>query len=180
MANGIDARWWPLNWSFQQRFLAGFLGCAGVLLYALYTQYFGGLRPCPLCTFQRGGFVLLAMLFVAGAMHAPRSLWVRTGYVAATIVVAFGGIAIAARHVWLQLLPPELVPDCGPDLGYMLQAWPLGDTIRQVFTGSGECAIVDWTFLGLSMPAWSLLTFAALALWSGLCLRAREQPSHHP
>lgn len=170
----------PWRWSFQQRFLAGFIGCAGVLLYAIYTQYFGGLRPCPLCTFQRGAFVLLAAAFLLGAMHAPRQRWVRCGYVLASVALAALGMAIAGRHVWIQQLPPQEVPPCGPDLGYMLQSWPLADTVRQVFTGSGECAVIDWTFLGLSMPAWSFITFASMAIWSGLSLRADATSPRHP
>lgn len=162
----------PLAWSFQQRFLAGFLGCAGVPLYALYTQFFGGLTPCPLCTVQRGAFMALASVYFLGSLHSPRSLAVRDGYVALSVVIALLGAGIATRHVWLQLLPANRVPACGPDLANMLEAWPLLDVLRQVLTGSGECAVVDWTFLGLSMPAWSLLTYLALALWSVLALRA--------
>ena len=77
---------------------------------------------------------------------------------------------VAGRHVWLQSLPPDQVPACGPSLEYMLDAFPLGKTLKMVFTGSGECAEVDWTFLGLAMPAWSLIFFIALglgALWAG-------------
>jgi protein dithiol:quinone oxidoreductase len=175
MATRIEGMWWrPLRWSFQQRLLAGFLGCAGVLLYALYTQYFGGLNPCPLCTFQRGAFVALGMVFVAGAMHNPRQQWVRCVYVLLAMLAAAAGVAVAARHVWIQQLPPEQVPACGPDLGYMLQTLPITDTLRHVFTGSGECAVVDWSFLGLAMPAWSLITFLVLALWAALATRARR------
>jgi protein dithiol:quinone oxidoreductase len=61
------------------------------------------------------------------------------------------------------------VPECGPGLDYMLQAFPLNETLRMVFTGSGECAEVDWAFLGLSMPAWVLISFVLLGvtgLWA--------------
>lgn len=162
----------PLTWTFPQRLLAGFLGCAGVLLYALYTQIYGGLNPCPLCTLQRGAFMALAAVFVLGSLHAPRRFAVRAIYVALAILIALLGAGVAMRHVWLQQLPPDQVPACGPDLAHMLQSWPLLDVVRQVLTGSGECAVVDWRFLGLSMPAWSLLTFLVLALWSALALRA--------
>jgi disulfide bond formation protein DsbB len=43
-----------------------------------------------------------------------------------------------------------------------------------VFSGSGECAEVNWVFLGLSMPAWVFIWFVALgalvitANWSRL------------
>lgn len=170
MATNTRLICWPQYWSFQQRFLCGFLGCAGVMSYAVYTQYFGGLMPCPLCTFQRGAFVLLGAVFVLGAMHNPRRKCVRSGYVSITILIAFIGMAIAARHVWIQQLPAELVPACGPDLGYMLHSWPITETLREAFTGSGQCAVIDWTMFGLSMPAWSLITFAALAAWSATSL----------
>ena len=85
-------------------------------------------------------------------------------------LAALVGAAIAGRHVWLQSLPPDQVPACGPGLEYMLEAFPLSKALSMVFTGSGECANVDWSFLGLSMPAWTLLWFlalAVLALWAG-------------
>ncbi len=166
----------PLAWNFRQRFLAGFAGCAGVLLYALYTQFFGGLTPCPLCTLQRGAFIALGAAFLAGGLHAPGTRAGRAGHVALCLLCAGVGAAVAVRHVWLQQLPPEQVPACGPDLAYMLQSWPMLDVLRQILTGSGECAVIDWTFLGLSMPAWSLVTFATLAVWSALALRAPARP----
>lgn len=162
----------PLTWTFQQRFLAGLLGCAGVLLYALYTQLFGGLTPCPLCTLQRGAFMALAAVYFLGSLHSPRSLAVRGGYVVLSVLIALLGAGVATRHVWLQWLPADQVPACGADLAHMLGTWPLFDALRQVLTGSGECAVVDWTLLGLSMPAWSLLTYLALAVWSVLALRS--------
>lgn len=161
-----------MAWSFQQRFLAGFLCCTGVLLYALYAQYVEGLSPCPLCTMQRGAFLLLAIVFVLGSLSAPMSPRVRVGYILLSACISLAGACVAARHVWLQLLPPERVPACGPDLAHMLTNWPLMDALRQVLTGSGECAVVDWTFLGLSMPAWSLFCYLALAGWSLLALNA--------
>jgi disulfide bond formation protein DsbB len=124
------------------------------------------LVPCPLCTFQRGAFLLLAAVFLLGALHAPRGKGGRGGYGFLALLAAGLGISIAGRHVWLQNLPPDQVPACGPDLSYMMEAFPLGDVLRKVFTGSGECAKVDWTFLGLAMPAWSLIWFVLLALWA--------------
>lgn len=156
----------PFRWTFRAQFLLGFAICAGLLAYALYLEHFQGLVPCPLCTFQRGAFVLLAAVFLLGALHAPRGKGGRAVYGLLSLSAAGLGIAIAGRHVWLQGLPPDQVPACGPDLSYMMEAFPLGDVLRKVFTGSGECAKVDWSFLGLAMPAWSLVWFALLALWA--------------
>jgi disulfide bond formation protein DsbB len=156
----------PIRWSFRAQCLLGFLACVALLGFALYMERFGGLRPCPLCTFQRAAFIILGLVFLVAGLHAPRSAGGRRGYGVFALVAATVGIAIAGRHVWLTYLPPDQVPACGPDLAYMMDAFPLGDVVRKVLTGSGECAKVDWTLLGMSMPEWSLLCFIILALWA--------------
>jgi disulfide bond formation protein DsbB len=76
------------------------------------------------------------------------------------------------RHVWLQHLPADQVPSCGPGLDYILERFPLGEALRLVFSGSGECAATDWLFLGLSMPAWVLIALAVLG--GGVCNNLRR------
>jgi disulfide bond formation protein DsbB len=151
----------PFRWSYRVGFLIGFLICAGLLGFALYAEYQLGMTPCPLCIFQRIAFVIMGLFFLLGALHAPRGngRWVYTGLVLAGAV---GGAATASRHLWLQTLPPDQVPSCGPGLGYMLDAFPFAKMLKLVFTGSGECAKVE-PILGLPMPAWSLLWFVLLA-----------------
>jgi disulfide bond formation protein DsbB len=151
----------PFRWSYRVGFLIGFLICAGLLGFALYAEYQLGMTPCPLCIFQRIAFVIMGLFFLLGALHAPRGngRWVYTGLVLAG---AAGGAATASRHLWLQTLPPDQVPSCGPGLGYMLDAFPFAKMLKLVFTGSGECAKVE-PILGLPMPAWSLLWFVLLA-----------------
>jgi protein dithiol:quinone oxidoreductase len=156
----------PFSWSFRAQFLAGFFICVALLAFALYSQYQLGLNPCPLCTFQRGAFVLLAAVFLIGALHSPRGAGGRRAYGLLALLAAALGTMVAGRHVWLQHLPADKVPACGPDLSYMMEAFPFADVLRKVFTGSGECAVVDWTFLGLSMPEWSLAWFLALLAWA--------------
>jgi disulfide bond formation protein DsbB len=36
--------------------------------------------------------------------------------------------------------------------------------VKKVLAGSGECAEVNWTFAGFSMPEWTLLCFVLLAI----------------
>lgn len=155
----------PFRWTFRAQFLLGFAICAGLIGYAMYTQLYGGLLPCPLCIFQRIAFAALGLVFLVGGLHAPRGAGGRRAYGVAGILAAGIGGAIAGRHVWLTHLPADQVPACGPGLDFMLDAMPLAGVIRQVLTGSGECANVDWTLFGLSMPAWSLLWFVLLGLW---------------
>lgn len=156
----------PLRSSFRSQFLLGFLACVGLMAYALYSQYVLGYEPCPLCTFQRVAMIALGLVFLAGALHGPASTRGRGAYGVAALVAALTGAGIAGRHVWMQNLPPEAVPACGPPLEFLRETLPLLDVIRKVLTGSGQCATIDWTLLGLSMPAWVLVSFATLAVWA--------------
>jgi disulfide bond formation protein DsbB len=111
--------------------------------------------------------------FLAGAIHAPRRAG-SAAYASLAVLFALGGAATAGRQVWLQHLPKDKVPACGPDLFFMLENLPLSRTLEKLFYGSGECAAVDWSFLGLSIAGWSLLWFSALALYAAVV--AARQP----
>ncbi len=152
--------------SFRSAYLLGFVVCAALIGFALYSQFQWGLQPCPLCIFQRIAFAALGIVFLIGGLHAPKGAGGRRTYGVLAFIAAAVGIGIAGRHVWLTHLPPDQVPHCGPPLEFMMETNALTDVIRKVLTGSGECAKVDWTFLGLSMPAWSLLWFVLLAVWA--------------
>ena len=159
----------PFRWSFRLQYRAGLLLCVALLGYALYVQYALYLDPCPLCIFQRVAFIVMGVFFLLGALHNPGRAG-RKIYAVLVGVGASAGIGVAGRHVWLQSLPADQVPACGPSLDYMLEAFPIGKTLQMVFTGSGECANADWHFLGLAMPAWTLIMFVVLglaALWAG-------------
>jgi disulfide bond formation protein DsbB len=136
--------------------LAGFAVCAALIAYALYSQFRLGLEPCPLCIFQRIGVALLGAVFLAAALHDPRGGG-RYVYAVAIAVVALATLLVAARHLYVQSLPPGTLPSCGAPLSVLLKFTPLWEVVRKVLTGSGECAIVNWRFLGLAMPAWVLI-----------------------
>ena len=146
---------------------AGFLACAGMMGYALYAEHGLLMEPCPLCVFQRMATIATGLLFLAAALHDPSALGRRV-YGALITASAATGIGVAGRHVWLQSLPPDKVPACGPGFDYIIDAFPLSEALRLIFTGSGECATIDWRFLGLSMPAWVLICLVGLGacgLW---------------
>src|SRR3546814_10262399 len=88
--------------SFRSRFLLGFLACAGLIAYALYTQFHDGLTPCPLCIFQRIAFAALGLVFLVGGLHAPRSVSGRRVYGVLALLASLAGIAVAGNHVRLQ------------------------------------------------------------------------------
>ncbi|MFZ1099972.1 MAG: disulfide bond formation protein B, partial [Steroidobacteraceae bacterium] len=135
---------------------AGFIVCVALLAYALYAQYRLGLDPCPLCIFQRIGFILMGVVFLLAALHHPRGAG-RFVYGVAIGAFALATVAVAARQLYIQHLPPGSIPSCGAPLAIMLKFMPLTEVIRKVLTGSGECGEVNWRFLGLAMPAWVLI-----------------------
>lgn len=137
-----------------------FLACAGLIGFGLYLQHARGLEPCPLCILQRYAFVAAGLVALAAAVHGPGRLGQRL-YAGLLAAVALCGLGVAARQVWLQHNPP-LVAECGPGLEYMLEAFPLTQLLPALFQGSGDCAKVVWSFLGLSIPEWALACFAGI------------------
>ncbi len=145
--------------------VGGFLACVGMLAYAyFYAEKILHLEPCPLCMFQRVGLGLLGVVFLLAALHDPAS---RAGARAYAVLIGLAGAFpayVAARHVYIQSLPEGSVPSCGATLDYMLDVFPLLTVVRKVLTGGGECAKIDWSLLGLSMPGWVLVSVLALAV----------------
>ena len=158
--------------SLRGVFFVGALACATMMGVALYLQHQQGLEPCPLCILQRVLVSVTGVIMLLAALQNPADTGRRL-YGVLLLIPGIAGIIVAGRHVWLQSLPADQVPECGPGLEYMLQAFPFQETLSMVFKGSGECAEVQWTFLSLSIPAWTLVIFIALSLFALSLLAAR-------
>jgi protein dithiol:quinone oxidoreductase len=141
--------------------LAGVASVIGLMGYALYEEHVVGLAACPLCILQRMALIALGLVFAAAALHAPRGAGARV-YGVLGALAALTGMGISGWHVRLQNLPPAEVPACGPGYDYIMDTFGWLDGLSMIFTASGECADVNWEFLGLSMPAWVFIWFAAL------------------
>ena len=141
-------------------YLAMFLVCAGLIGFALYLQHALGLEPCPMCILQRYAFVVVGVIALAAAIHNPAVLGRRI-YSGLLVVLAATGGGIAIRHVYLEHYPPKIF-DCGADVGFMLESFPLTQALPMIFRGTGDCTKVVWQFLGLSIAEWSLICFATL------------------
>lgn len=154
-------------------YLAGALFAGGLIAVALYLQYVEHQDPCPLCMVQRVIFIAISAVFVLAVLHGPK----RTGervYAALIVLLSLTGVGVASRHIWIQNLPKDQVPACGPGLDYMLDTMPLSNVLKELMHGSGECAAKGWTFLTLGIPEWSLLCYLALGVWAVLIAIRRK------
>lgn len=140
-----------------------FFAVAGLLGYGYYAEYIDGLEPCPLCITQRFFFFLTGVLGLIAFIHKPGAFAARVYGVLGTIF-ALGGAVFATRQLWLQSLPEDQVPACGPSLSYILDSFPLSEALSVLMRGDGNCAEISWIFLGISMPGWALIWFVLLAI----------------
>jgi protein dithiol:quinone oxidoreductase len=143
----------------------GALICGGLLGFAVYAERVMGLEPCPLCMFQRIAVLVLGFAFLAAYAHNPRRLGAGIYGVAAGLAAGAGSL-FAGRQLWLQSLPEDQVPACGPGLDYIMDVFPLHEAIAMVLEGSGECAEVDWSLFGISMAGWVLIWLVPLGLFA--------------
>lgn len=151
----------------------------GMSFALFFLQRHLGLLPCPLCIFQRIGLMVMGGFALIAALFNPKSVAIRLGLWLGSLAGIGWATAVAGRHVWLQHLPADQVPSCGPGLDYWLDTLPILQVFKEVFAGSGECAAIDWTFMGLSIPEQSLILFSLLLVVHGLVLWRILRPATH-
>ncbi|MHA7833308.1 MAG: disulfide bond formation protein B [Algiphilus sp.] len=155
--------------NFRVLSLIGFLACAAAMVFALWLEHGQGLEPCPMCVFQRIAMIATGVVFLLAALHGPGRVGRRV-YGALALLGAGPGAGIAGRHVWLQNLPEDQIPACGPTLDFLVDALPLWEVLTTVLRGDGNCAVIDWTWMGFSLPQLTLAGFLALIGWTLLTL----------
>lgn len=146
----------------RQTNIIAFFFCIVLLAIAYYFQYVQQLEPCPLCLIQRFVVIVLAMLFLIG-IQLKRNFYICIQN-SIVILVAVAGMGFAARKVWLEQHAHDSMLSCGPGLEYMMENFSFAQTFNLLFKGSGDCAQVDWTLLGLSMSAWVFLFLLGFAV----------------
>ena len=134
----------------------------GMSFALFFLQRYMGFSPCPLCIFQRIGLMVMGGFALIAAIFDPKSKIVRLLLWLGSLAGIGWAAVVAGRHVWLQHLPADQVPSCGPGLDYWLDTLPMQQVLKEVFAGSGECASIEWTFMGLSIPEQSLILFSIL------------------
>ncbi|MCG7200780.1 disulfide bond formation protein B [Marinobacter pelagius] len=157
-------------------FAVVFLVCAGLLGVAFYMEHVMGLEPCPLCWLQRFGFMGAGLVSLLAFLHGPAG-WGGRVYGFLLALTAGAGLGVAGRQLWLQSLPADQVPACGPSVDYMLEVLPWMEVLTTALRGTGDCAEVVWRFLGLSIPGWTAVFFSVLVL-VGLFFLFRRPQQH--
>lgn len=135
--------------------------CVAMLAFGMYLQHVVGLEPCPMCIVQRYALILVAVCTGVASARGQKGWQIGWG-VLALLSAGFGAF-VAARQSWLQWYPPEIAT-CGRDFYGMIEHFPIGRAIPMIFRGSGDCTVVDWTFLGGSIANWSFICFVAMAI----------------
>ena len=137
--------------------------CAALIAVAiLYFQNYLGLEPCYLCMTQRVFVIAVGVIFLAAGLHNPAATGQKI-YAGLATLTALGGSFFSIKQLWLQGLPEDQVPACGPPVDYLFDAFSVSEAISMLLRGDGNCAEVQWQLLGLSMPGWVLVSFIALA-----------------
>ncbi len=145
----------PQQWATLSCLFAG-----GLMVVALFMEHIMGLAPCPLCMMQRLWVLVAGLISYISLLHNPR--W--GIYPLLSLCACVVGAGFSIRQLWLQSLPVEQHPACGPDLQYMLEAFPLSDLLIAMTSGTGDCAQVSWSVLGISIPGWTLVGFILLGV----------------
>jgi len=146
---------------------------ASMVAAVYYFQQRLGLEPCYLCITQRFFVVAIGVVAAVGLLFKPASRmhgWLH-GVIA---LLAAAGAGFSVKQLWLQSLPADQVPVCGPPVDYLFDAFPAGEIISMLIQGDGNCAEVKWQLLGLSMPGWVLMMFTAVLATTTWRLWARR------
>ena len=158
---------------FRHLAFALFSVCAAMLAFGLYLQHVKGIEPCPMCIMQRYALAVCGLIGLVAGLHNPRG-GAQLAYSALLGVAALAGGSVAARQSWIQWYPPA-VSECGPGLEYMLESFPLASALPMIFRGAGDCSVVDWTFLGLTIANWSFIAFAVILVAVATYLTQRSK-----
>lgn len=141
----------------QQRklFLAIAFTCFAAIGAALYLQHVKDLLPCPLCVIQRYAFLAAGVFSLVAAFTKMPRLW---GGLA--LASTLGGVGTVAKHLYVLANPGF---SCGIDpMETFLNKIPTAEYLPWLFRADGLCEDARDLVLGLSIPQWSAVGFAAV------------------
>lgn len=149
----------------KRTFVILFLFCLGMMAVALFMEHILMLEPCILCYMQRGAVILVGLIAGIGLLINPKKLIVYKSFIIGCGIAVLSGIGLSLRQLYLQSLPAELVPSCAPDIDYLLDTLPFLEVLIMAITGDGNCAEVLWSFMGISIPGWTLIGFLVIFIY---------------
>ncbi|MDD2059488.1 disulfide bond formation protein B [Pseudomonas sp. GD03860] len=159
--------------SLRSMFLLAFVVSVLMLAAAFYLEWEVGLEPCPLCYSQRLFLGAFSLVCLCAVLHGPGCLGARV-YAALALLCALCGAILAARHVWLQGVPLPISSDCSPPEILGVDSLSLSHQFKLMLIGSPDCVRLNWSFLDLTIPEWSLLAFVLLVVLALLRLFGRN------
>ena len=148
--------------SIRVYFILSLLLCCISLIGVLFLENFFQLTPCPLCLIQRICLISIILVCFIAVAHNPK----KYGYIiygSLLLLMTLTGLIVAARQIWLQHQPPGSIASCGADIKFMFQNLPFTNFVGYLFQGTADCAEVQWKFLDISLPGWSIILFICLA-----------------
>jgi disulfide bond formation protein DsbB len=124
---------------------------------ALYLQHVKDMLPCPLCVLQRYAFLCIAIFSLVGAFTKKPVIGTSLA-----LLSGLGGLGVVGKHLYVIANPGF---SCGIDpLTTSLNKIPTATLMPWLFKADGWCEATTDTVLGLSVPQWSAIWFAALTL----------------
>jgi disulfide bond formation protein DsbB len=105
---------------------------------------------------------IVGIIFLIAALHNPLSRGQKI-YSGLGVAASIGGGFFSVKQLWLQNLPEDSIPACGPPVDYLMDVFPASEVITMLIRGDGNCAKVQWELFGVSMPGWVLFVFIVLA-----------------
>ncbi len=158
-------------------YLLLWVGSIVLIAIALFMQYQMDLIPCALCMTQRVFIIAIGIVALAAWLHQPKTAGAKVYPITGIILAIIGG-GFSSRHIWLQSLPEDLAPACGPSLSYLLDTVPFLEALTVLLQGDGNCAESVWSFLGLTIPGWTLVAFIGMLATNGVILwKAIQKPN---
>lgn len=141
------------------------LAVTSLLVAGLYIELGLGVQPCLLCLLQRIAWLgLWICFFLLVLLNWPR--WFRFVIEGISFVCAILGMSLAGRQAWLQMMEahsPNSHLACLPNAYFLIQHTALPQVMQMALAGTDDCALVHWTFGGISLAWWSLTAFIIIA-----------------
>ena len=153
------------------------LFCLTLLTTSFYFQYANIMQPCLLCFMQRVFYIAISFVLFISCLHQHNRLTLSI-YNTLLIILGALGLMTAFRQIWLQHVPSGQPSTCLPNAIFLFKTLPLHKALQLSYSGTAECARINWTFLGLTIADWSAICFGiilAVVIWQFRFLVQKEK-----